>query len=410
MNARGVLAAGLVLVLAATVARAAPGPAERLRLQARADALVESREQARRGETDASRLVPQFLAFTDTLEAAGMDSLASLMLYRAGGLSGRLARDAEAEAHLRRSLHLAIRARDEGMQIRSRILLASQLINRSPEQAIELLLGVEPLCIRRKNWIDLSLARGTLSSAYGTLGRLSEAQRAARGALEAAKRSKRDVPLAEAHTGLGQMLLASGRTREALVHADSGLAAARRFGTSLQLAVALSLRARALMANDRSAEALAMFREALHVDRIRGDRQHLMRTRLALGSYYWETGDNARALAQADSAREDAIRARNRLLESRSIALLALSLANLGRITEAETTLARAIPRFEGVREGIGSAESQAGLSIRGGEMYATWARCLTHRAARSKRGAQPTAAAPGPCANSSPMTTHSHH
>jgi len=364
-------------VAAAGVATAALTPAERVRLRERAEALTESREQARRGETDASRLVPQFVAFADTLEASGLDSLAALMLYRAGGMSGRLARDVDAEAQLRRSLQLATRARDENMQIRARTLLASQLINRSPEQAIELLRGVEAICIRRKEWYELARARGTLSSAYGSLGRMAEAMRSSQAALDAAKRSRRDLSLAEAHNDLSQLLIPYGRAREALMHADSGLAAARRFGVSLQLAAALGMRARALQANNRSAEALAMFSEAVQVDRLRGDRQHLMRTRLALGSYYWEMGDDARALAQADSALDEARRARNRLMESRATALFALSLANLGRITEAETTLARAVPRFEGVREGLGAAESQAGLSIRGGEMYATWSRCL---------------------------------
>ena len=380
MNARRAAAAGLLMLMAALSVSAAPSPAQHARLRDRAAALGEAREQARRGETDATRLVPQFVAFADTLESAGLDSLAALMLYRAGGMSGRLARDAEAEAQLRRSLQLATRARDENMQIRSRTLLASQLINRSPEQSIELLRGVEPLCIRRKEWHELARARGTLSSAYGSLGRMSEAMRAARGSLEAAKRSKRDLSLAEAHNDMSQLLIPRGRAREALMHADSGLAAARRFGVSLQLAVALGVRARALQATDRSAEALAMFLEAVQVDRLRGDRQHLMRTRLSLGSYYWEIGDDARARAQADSVLDEARRARNRIMESRATALLALSLANLGRISEAETTLARAVPRFEGVREGIGSAESQAGLSIRGGEMYATWARCLAQQ------------------------------
>lgn len=380
MSRRCVRIAGLALLLGATAALAAPTPAERIRLRERTAALSESREQARRGEVDAARLVPQFLAFADTLEAAGLDSLAAQILYRAGGMSGRLARDADAESQLRRALQIATRARDESMQIRARTLLASQLINRAPEQAIELLRGVEAICIRRKQWHELARARGTLSSAYGSLGRMSEAMRVSRGALDAAKRSRRDLSLAEAYNDLSQLLIPGGSHREALVHADSGLAAARRVGISLQLAVALGTRARALQANDRSAEALAMFHEAVHVDRIRGDRQHLMRTRLALGSYYWESGDDARALAQADSALEDATRARNRLMESRATALLALSLANLGRVQEAETTLARAIPRFEGVREGLGAAESQAGLSIRGGEMYATWARCLAQQ------------------------------
>lgn len=391
MNAGRAAAAGLLLLTTAFAASAAPAPAGHARLRERAAALVEAREQARRGETDATPLVPQFVAFADTLEAAGLDSLAALMLYRAGGMSGRLARDAEAEAQLRRSLQLATRARDENMQIRSRTLLASQLINRSPEQSIELLRGVEPLCIRRKEWHELARARGTLSSAYGSLGRMSEAMRAARGSLEAAKRSKRDLSLAEAYNDMSQLLIPRGRAREALMHADSGLAAARRAGVSLQLAVALGVRARALQATNRSAEALAMFVEAVHVDRLRGDRQHLMRTRLSLGSYYWETGDDARARAQADSVLEEARRARNRIMESRATALLALSLANLGRISEAETTLARAVPRFEGVREGIGSAESQAGLSIRGGEMYATWARCLAQqgRTAQAWRAAE---------------------
>lgn len=368
---------GLALLATVLVASAALAPAARSRLRERAAALGESREQARRGEVDAARLVPQFTAFADTLEAAGLDSLAALILYRAGGMSGRLARDADAESQLRRSLQIATRARDENLQIRARTLLASQLINRAPEQAIELLRGIEPICIRRKEWHELARARGTLSSAYGSLGRLSEAMRVSRGALDAARRSRRDLSLAEAHNDLSQLLIPRGRKREALIHADSGLAAARRTGVSLQLAVALGTRARALQANGRSVEALAMFREAVHVDRIRGDRQHLMRTRISLGSYYWEMGDDARALAQADSALADARQARNRLMESRATALLALSLANLGRVTEAETTLARAVPRFEGVREGLGSAESQAGLSIRGGEMYATWSRCL---------------------------------
>ena len=391
MNARSASAVWFVLLVAVAVASAAPVPAERARLRRRAVALSESREQARRGETDPVRLVPQFVAFADTLEAAGLDSLAALILYSAGGMSGRLARDADAEAQLRRSLALATRARDENMQVRSRTLLASQLINRSPEQAIELLRGVEPICIRRKEWHELARARGTLSSAYGSLGRLSEALRTARGALEAARRSRNDLSLAEAFGDLSQLLLTTGRRREALVHADSAVAAARRVGVSLQLASSLGKRARALMASDRPAEALDMFLESLRVDRLRGDRQHLMRTRLALGSFYWETGDDARALAQADSARDEAARARNRLMESRSTALRALSLANLGRISEAETTLANAVPRFEGVREGIGSAESQAGLSIRGGEMYATWARCLAQqgRTAEAWRAAE---------------------
>lgn len=374
----------LLPLLAARVDAAASRPvappvaAEAPRLRARAAELFAQRERARRGGVALDRLHDDLVALADTLERAGLDSLAADALRKAGGVAQRTARERLAEAEWRRAIVLARRAGDSGCEIDARSLLAQAVSQRDPEMGLRLGRDVVSSATRHRRFDVAGDAWFGVSNALASMGRMRDAREAALQSLALQRKWGDATGVALALQQVAQCWHAEGQDARALTYADSAVAVARRESRTREpLARALVARANARRDLGQADRAHADLVEALAVDRQRGDVRHALRTRNSLTILLAAHGMARQALAHADTMVGDARRSGDGLMESRAVAARAYALAELSRWSEVDTLLAGELPRFERRRDTQDEADSRAGRFLRGGEMYATWARAL---------------------------------
>lgn len=360
--------------------RASPDPERRAALQARADTLFALRERARRqGGIPLDPLQAQLRALADTLEAAGLDTLASAARYRAAGVLMRLDRDGEAATELERSAAAARRAGLENAQLAARTLLLDLRSTDDPETVLAEGPRVLALAERLGNPIECGNVHSTLARAYSRVGRWGDSFTEAAKGVEAYARGKNSREQAVALGQCSQALRFLGRRQEALLFADSALALSRRAGPGLPLARALLERSTILRGFGRFEEGLAAASEALAIDRRMGNVGHEVSARLFRASLQLDLGRPAAALAESDTlltlpgTRADPISA------LRARGLRASALLELGRWVEADTLLAAALARFEDELAGLDAAEARAGGLVHTAEAYATFARIRAH-------------------------------
>lgn len=340
-------------------------------LRARAEQLFERREAARSdGSISQPRLIADLLALADSLEAAGLDTLAGRAMYRAVGVGTRQLDRSGLEAQARRAVALSARARDLRYELLSTAMLAEQIGNKRPEEASRLLESKLSRFKRSGDASALGDAYSALARSQAQLGRWPRSLAYARLAVQTFSRGGPRARLAYVLTQYSQSLAIAERYREALAMADSAMRVARAFDASLPLSRALVARSSALRGLGRMDESLADLRECVARDHARGDRSHEIATRVSLAGRLVGHERHREGLAQADTVDRmggDALEPSTvmRLLTFRTVAL-----RSLARHAELETLLTRAIPRIERYGDTIESEESRAGT---GTFMARTW-------------------------------------
>ncbi|MFN8549492.1 MAG: CHAT domain-containing tetratricopeptide repeat protein [Candidatus Eisenbacteria bacterium] len=356
-------------------AEAIDGPAK---LRARAAAVLEERERARKPngptyETIYAHLVP----VADSLAASGEDSLLSRVSRTAGDVAKRLGKTKEARRLYDRAVEAGARSGAAKEEAYSRLRLAGLLADTGHDevalaawqQLLSLAERTEDATLLHRTWYDLGRA-------YLDLGRTNESIDAARRALSFAEKAGSPGQRAYAYHLEARCLLYANRLDEGLVCADSLAAIAERVDMLDLLAASNEIRSSLLQGLRRFDEARVALDRAGRIHRGSRDAHNLAGFRFQLIWLELESGDAASALAQSDSLANDPEMQNDPDFEVRVINLRAAALANLHRYAEAESLLVDAIPRFQERRESFGDTQSRAGRWYRGGEMYSTYARC----------------------------------
>lgn len=352
---------------------------EEAALRQRAAALFELRERAREGTGVAlAPLAGRLDAMADTLEAAGLDSLAGRTRYRLAGVLGRLGRRAEAEGQLGRAVAAALRSRDVATEVDAKGLLVDHLVSRQPEAALAAGRDLAARLGRLRDTLALGDIHSTMARAWGHMGRWSEALAEARSAhrfyVRARHARQQAFALGQSSTALRHL----GRHAEAAVATDSAIALGRRANLGLPLARALLERAALRRHAGRAASALLDLDEALAIDRRLGDRSHEASTRHARTTVLAALGRNEEALAETDS-----LLALPRVSDDPVVLIQALGargelLLDLGRTREADSLLVAALERFEAHVARLVSEEARAGAQVHALRARSALAECRT--------------------------------
>lgn len=363
---------------AAHAARAASPPAGRAAhqaaLRARTERLFELREAARSdGSISQPRLISDLLALADSLEAAGLDSLAGRALYRAVGVGTRLLDRSGLEAHARRAIALSARARDVRFELLSTVMLAEQIGNRRPEESTRLLESRLARFRRSGDAAALGDAYSALARSQAQLGRWPRSLSYARLAVQTFARGGPRARLAYVLGQYSQSLTIAGRDREALAMADSAMRVARQVDPGLPLSRALVARSSALRAVGRTEESLADLRECVARDHARGDRSHEISTRVALAGRLIGSGREREGLAQVDSVERMGVGALEPSTAMRLLTFRAEALRGLTRHAELESLLTREVPRLERYGDAIESEESRASTGTFVARTWTSW-------------------------------------
>lgn len=348
--------------------------AQRTALRLRAEQLFELREKARSdGRISQPRLIADLVALADSLEAAGLDTLAGRALYRAVGVGTRLVAANGLEAHCRRAVALSARARDLRFELLSTVMLAEQIGNRRPEEAARLLESRLPRFKRSGDAVVLGDVYSALARTQAQVGRWPRSLAYARQAVRTLERGGQPARLAYVLTQYSQSLSIAERHREALAMADSAMRVARAAGADLPMSRALVARSSALRGLGRTEESLAALRECIARDHARGDRSHELSTRAALVGRLIGADRHREGLAQADTIEAlggDSLEPSTimRLLTSRAFALRMLS-----RHAELESLLTRELPRMERYGDAMSSEENRVGLGTFVARAWCSW-------------------------------------
>lgn len=376
------LLAGLCLLAPHVAgARRAPRVAEPPGIRERARALFELRERARNeGDVPLGPLAERLGAIADTLERAGLDSLASTARYRLAGVLGRLGRRPEMQAQLSRAVSDALAAHDEGAELEARSLLVDQSTSRQPEAAIAAAEALLPRFRARNDERGVTGLYDTQARAWGNLGRWQESLAAARRSYESAVRAGSARDQATALGKCSQALRFLGRYAEAAVAADSAIALGRRGSGGLPLARALLERASICRNQQKPDEGLRWLDEALAIDRKGGDRSHEASTRLFRTTLLVESGRFAEALEETDAIAQLPVASSDELRRIQLSGTRAAVLLALGRAAEAESTATAALERFDAFLATIESPEDRAAAAVHGLRTAAVVWQCRTER------------------------------
>lgn len=374
----------LVAVLVCAVPRlhAAPGPnpsratsvADHWHLRIRAAQMFGRREAARSdGSVSLARLRDDLIALADSLEAAGLDSLAGEACYRAAGVATRLTGDTSVEAIARRAIRISARARDARYELQATTLLADRIGNHRPEEAVRYLESRLTRFRRAAEPVALSTAYSSLARNLAQLGRWPRSLSYSRQAVQTLARGGNRYQLAYALTQYSQSLVIAGRSREGLAMADSAVRVARAANALLPLSRALVSRSSALRATGRMEESLADLRESVARDIARGDRSHELSARGTLVGRLLEADRYREALSQADSVEARAGSELEIISIMRLLSHRATALRHLARHAEVESLLTRELPRIERYGDAIEREEDRAGTGTFVARAWVAW-------------------------------------
>jgi tetratricopeptide (TPR) repeat protein len=345
-------------------------------LRARAQQLFELREKARDGGVPLEPLQRDLIAVAESLETAGLDSVAAMARFRAAGVLSRMARDVDAEQQLTISIADAVRARDVPMELRARALLLDWRSARNPEQAMA---AVEELARRYQALGDeqgLGHVRTTEARIWASVGRWRESLAASKQAVRHYANTSRPREQAIELTRSSQALRFLGRHPEALVLADSAIRLASRNKLNEPIARGMIERSATLRAMGQTDEAIAAANEAIAIDLKTGDRAHLTGARTFRGTALRQAGRYAEALADADSVLASVSAYRDPGFVLRAHTARAMALVGLGRVTEADTLLARQLELYERRVVSMDAGRDRAAARVHASAAYVTRARC----------------------------------
>lgn len=371
-----------VILLAALLAwpeaaRAARAPAPTL--EARADELSERHQKALRSPgSNLEALLADLRALARDAEKARVDTVAYSAHMRESSVLGRLARRPEAERAALQAAAAALRARSPRRLAHARLVAADLRATADPQGALEMVESALPEIRALGDDALLAEAYDNVSHACFELGRFERALPACRANAAHRAAAKDDHGLSLAWSSCSQALRFLGRHAEARAVTDSALRLARETGDrGLPLSRALSEKASLHRTAREFPEALAAIREAIEVDRARGDRSHERISRMFRARLYQTMGRNVECAADLDTmlASPEVQRSFSQL--TRVSAMWARSMAAIGRAPEADSVLARVIDRYERFRNGLGEEEDRAGAHEHASEVYTARTRVL---------------------------------
>ncbi len=360
-------------------------------LERRAHQVIQERESARRGaQVSLPEIRAQMLRITDSLEAlsvapsvrARLDSLETSLLRQVGDISIRLDDEARAIDSYARSVEVAKRSGKLHVEAGAQIGLAKALGSAGePEQAIEVLNRLIPRCQLLPDRTHLLDVYIDLAHWLSDTGRMTEANEVSERAIALAREIGADAAALSAMQTRASYLRFVDRNQEAIVLCDSALALAERIQSNYHARARLHLqRAAALQVFERFDEALESLAAAETLDVASGNKRHLVSVGFARANLFMRAGQTEACLRQVDRLLADQTDANEERFRVRLINLRGVALAEAGRFPEAETLLANALNRFEARRERLAEEENRAGAFLRGGELYASLARCLLAR------------------------------
>lgn len=336
----------------------------RRELRERAQETFARRERAREGAgIPLPALRRDLRALGDSLAAAGLDSLAAEAFYKSAGVGTRILPREGVEEDLRRSVQLAVRARDAGVEVEAVCLLADVMSNRNPEAGRLYLTAQLPRIRRAGNPTNLAVAYSSLARSCAILERWSEAMRYARLAVETSARTGATHSHSHALTQLSQLLVVAGRPQEGLAMADSAERVARRGRRELQRSRALVARSSALAKLGRLDESLAALRQSIAADLERGDRSHEQSARLILANRLLDARRPLAALDQLDTLESRTGSALDLSTEARLVSYRSLAFERLGRHRELDTLIARRESLLESRGTDFQEEEDRAGFN-----------------------------------------------
>lgn len=366
------------------------------RLEQRAHEVLLERDSARRGaQVSLPEIRAQMLRITDSLEAlivapsvrARLDSVETVLLRQVGDVSIRLDDEARALDAYARSIAVAKRSGKLHVEARAQIGFSKALgAAGEPEQAIDVLKGLIPLCERLPEKTHLLDVYVDLAHWLSDTGRMTEANEVCERALALARELGDDAAaVATMNTRAGYLRFVD-RNQEAIVVCDSALALAERIRSNYHARARLHLqRASALQVFERFDEALESLAAAETLGLASGNKRHLVSVQFARANLFLRAGRTELCLRQVDRLLADQTDETEERFRVRLINLRGVALAEAGRFAEAETLLTNALGRFEARRDRVTDEQNRAGAFLRGGELYASIARCLLARGATTE-------------------------
>lgn len=348
-------------------------------LEARAADLRERYTKALRTPgTNLESLLAELRTLAHDAEKAHRDSVVYFARMSETSVLGRLARRPEAERAALQATAAALRSRDPRRLASARLAAANLRAATDPEGALEMVESALPELRALGDDALLADAYDNVAHACFELGRFERALPACRANAAHRLAAKDDHGLSLAWSSCSQALRFLGRHAEARAVTDSALRLARATGDrGLPLSRALTEKASLHRTAREFPDAIAAIREAIEVDRARGDRSHERVSRMFRARLYQTMGRNVECAADLDTmlASPEVQRSFSQL--TRVSAMWARSMAAIGRAAEADSVLARVTERYERFRDGLADEVDRAGAHEHASEVYTARARVL---------------------------------
>jgi CHAT domain-containing protein len=354
-----------------------PGDARREGLERRYREIDRKYQQSQQGQVSLDDLRAEIGIVIDSLAAARMDSLAADASGMLCELHWRENDLATAEAVIRRAVSIARRGGLREMEA-DRLLDLGVLegLQGHYEQAVAAFAELAVLYGELGNRSSESVCWGNIAYSYLLLGRIPEALAANAAALPLARGGGRSHNVSSALSTRSQLLRRTGRLSESVAYADSSARAAREGNWILPLGTALAAKADALHDLARFEEALGVLDEAIEARTRSGHEVYLPSVIQSKGQVLLRLERPVACLALMDEWIPRLERQNDPTNLFSTLTLRGQALLELERFAEAETVLTAALRRFESYRGLQREEESEAGIYLRGGEVYAALARC----------------------------------
>ncbi len=368
-------------ILLATAGALADASVDELRARYQAADAAFQRSQRESVSLDSLSVVMQQLG--EDLEAAGLDSLATQTWGELGELQHRSGNLESSRRIHRRGVQSARRLgnkTEEAMQLEA-IAVTFGLEGRLEEA----LAGFTDVLKVYRETNDLrmqAICWGNLSYTYQLLGRIPESVAALEHRFPLAQELDDEFILSSTLSTSSQLKRLTGRLQDALVDADSAIEVARRPEWGLPLGSALLARAEALYDLERFEEALPALEEAIRIRLKTNYLVYLPQVRLARVQVLLELQRENDALRELDDLEPELAENVDPSLGFMAATLRAQALIVGDQWQQAEAVLRQSIERIEAKRLQLSARESQIGISVRGGEAYASLARCQLRRQA----------------------------
>jgi len=352
-------------------------PEDEALLRARAATWLEASRSYGTTDIPQDRLVAEMEAIGDTLEAAGLDSLAARVLAHAGYVGLRQGDGNRAVRDWNRAIAVGERGGDESDVMAARMLLADHDSSRDFDASIRTMEEAAAYYARVHEDSSRCDVIEHIAVLYKAAGRYEDALHRSRLLEDAARDIGYESQHAEALVLQSMCLALESREEEALLMADSALVVQERCGPDREImrGRVQTARAVALRALGRDDEALEATLDAIQVAQALHSRRHLRSLAYMKGLIDFDLGRYEEVRAGMESPISEAAGDGDEWPELTYRIMHAAALVGLRRYAEAETLLTGLIPRVETFRRKQTNEETQAGFFTQLGELYATQAR-----------------------------------